>query len=258
MQKNVFEKLAVLQDSLKEKFALEDEIQSLPMNLRSKQEELVKSKKEFEELSEQAKANDMELKTLRFDYDNAVASHEKSMKQMEVITTQREFEALEKEISDADALEQSLLKQLHAKERQVEDLSELKTTKGEALDALESEVTTETNKIDVILKEKETQLSLLDATCKDSIDDDITEDLFNKFSSIVRNKEDEGIVAIHDNVCGGCHMVLPVQFVNDVRAMEKIEFCPYCSRILHYEEVEEVETNGLDAFTSDDDFDDIF
>ena len=31
-------------------------------------------------------------------------------------------------------------------------------------------------------------------------------------------------------------MVLPAQFANEVRHGEKILFCPYCSRILFYEE----------------------
>ena len=31
-------------------------------------------------------------------------------------------------------------------------------------------------------------------------------------------------------------MVLPAQFQNDVHAGEEIHFCPYCSRILYYEE----------------------
>jgi predicted nucleic acid-binding Zn-ribbon protein len=176
---------------------------------------------------------------------------------MEVITTQREFEALEKEISDADALEQSLLKQLHAKERQFNDLVAIKSSDEETLVALDAEVSAETSKIDAILKDKQAELTRLEETCKASIDEDITPQLYTKFASIVRNKEDNGIVPIHNNVCCGCHMVLPVQFVNDVRSMHDIEFCPYCSRILYYEEVEEVETQGLDAFTSEEDFDDI-
>jgi DNA-directed RNA polymerase subunit M/transcription elongation factor TFIIS len=34
----------------------------------------------------------------------------------------------------------------------------------------------------------------------------------------------------------GCHMILPAQFSNNVRLGEEFIFCPYCSRILYYEE----------------------
>ena len=33
-------------------------------------------------------------------------------------------------------------------------------------------------------------------------------------------------------------MVLPAQFENDVHAGDKILFCPYCSRILYYEDAD--------------------
>ena len=47
------------------------------------------------------------------------------------------------------------------------------------------------------------------------------------------------IVAVRNGVCTGCHMILPAQFANIVREGENINFCPYCSRILYYEEVSE-------------------
>ena len=34
-------------------------------------------------------------------------------------------------------------------------------------------------------------------------------------------------------------MILPANFANEVREGEDINFCPYCSRILYYEEVNE-------------------
>ena len=39
----------------------------------------------------------------------------------------------------------------------------------------------------------------------------------------------------------GCHMILPAHFANTVRQGEEIVFCPYCSRILFYEESEQDE-----------------
>jgi RNase P subunit RPR2 len=56
-----------------------------------------------------------------------------------------------------------------------------------------------------------------------------------------------GIVAIKGGVCMGCHMILPVQFANSVRIGEEIVFCPYCSRILYYEEAEQGEEEFFDS-----------
>jgi len=51
-------------------------------------------------------------------------------------------------------------------------------------------------------------------------------------------------------VCMGCHMILPAQFSNAVRHGEEFVFCPYCSRILFYEEVSESEELFFDDETS--------
>lgn len=68
-----------------------------------------------------------------------------------------------------------------------------------------------------------------------------------KFERIIKNKMGIGIVAIKGNVCMGCHMILPIQFANEVRIGEDFIFCPYCSRILYYEESAEGEEDFFNA-----------
>ena len=80
-----------------------------------------------------------------------------------------------------------------------------------------------------------------------------------KFERIIRNKMGRGIVAIKNGVCTGCHMVLPVQFANMIHEGKEIVFCPYCSRILFYEESEEGEdyfdTADVGSLADSDDYD---
>ena len=57
-------------------------------------------------------------------------------------------------------------------------------------------------------------------------------------------------------------MILPAQFANEVHGGDKIVFCPYCSRILFYQELKEGEQEyshiedigSLVDFSDDDDF----
>jgi predicted nucleic acid-binding Zn-ribbon protein len=74
-----------------------------------------------------------------------------------------------------------------------------------------------------------------------NLTDDLDQEVVYKFERILRNKMGLGIVAIKGNVCMGCHMILPTQFSNHVRMGEEFVFCPYCSRILFYEESEDEE-----------------
>lgn len=276
-KKTVFGKLNQLQDVLMQKFALEDEIDQLPKNLKIQQEQLALVNKEYTEvLAASQKAQD-DLKNLRFEYEDVVTRRESSEKKMETIATQREFEALEKEIKDASASEEELLKQVRAKEQESKELDSQCEAKSAELKAQQEQVDAESAKIESVTSEKKAKLAELESESRSYIDGDkINEELYEKFCSIVRSKHGKGIVPIHGVVCQGCHIVLPIQFVNDVRSGETIEFCPYCSRILYYEEVEGAEEqftsvekddvedeeqgsegSGLSEFADEGEFDDI-
>jgi len=69
---------------------------------------------------------------------------------------------------------------------------------------------------------------------KEKISAGLDEEIVYKFEKIVKKKDGIGIVSIRNNVCMGCNMILPPQFVNDVRREERIIFCPNCSRILYF------------------------
>jgi len=266
----VFARLNQLQEDLSDRFALEDEIVKLPRDLKVKQELLDKINLEYIEEHTRSEVAKDDLKSLHIQYDDAVLARENSEKQMELISTQREFEALEKEIKDAAAKEQSLLKQLHVKEKQVNEYSERLTEKEQLMSLQKQEVDSEASKIEALLDEKRKELEALEKKCLSYIGGDIDEDLYNKFCNIVKNKKGKGIVPIHGLVCQGCHIVLPNQFVNEVREAKKIEFCPYCSRILFYEEAEgaeekfrkhvenvDIEEGGLSDFVDSSEFDDL-
>ncbi|MFA5446956.1 MAG: C4-type zinc ribbon domain-containing protein [Sphaerochaeta sp.] len=269
-ESQVFAKLNQLQEDLSARFTLEDEIVKLPRDLKVKQELLNRINLEYIEEHERSEAAKLELKSLRIQYDDAVRARENSEKQMELISTQREFEALEKEIKDAAAKEQSLLKQLHVKDKQVTEFGERLTEKEELMTLQKAEVDDEASKIEALLAQKQAELTALEEKCNSYIGDDISLDLYNKFGNIVRNKKGKGIVPVHGMVCQGCHVMLPVQFVNEVHSAQQIEFCPYCSRILYYEDVEgadeqyrkpmkdvEIEEGGLADFVDSDEFDDL-
>jgi predicted nucleic acid-binding Zn-ribbon protein len=238
----VFDKLRSLQEVLANKFTVLEEIKEIPRTLETKEELLNRGKKAYIEKHERLEKTVEEVKNLRVALDEAEIARENSEKLMEQITTQREYEALEKEIKDATAKEQSLRKSLLAKEKYLNELQDQLEEQEQLMEIQEEEVKSETEKKDALLAEKEAEINRLEKIEGDltpGIDDTI---LF-KFERIIKNKAGIGIVAVHGDVCQGCRMTLPIQFVNDVRLGEEFRFCPYCSRVLFYEESEEGATD---------------
>ena len=243
---NVFEKLRILQDILSEKIVLEGNIQEIPKLLYTQEELLARMKKTFIEKNQEydkAKSAEGEYRNLLFEAETA---REKAEKNMDVISTQREYEALDKEIRDAAEKEQQYRKDLQREERIISELDEQMKQNSALIDQQETELAERRKGVEAEISSKKAQIDALTAKEK-RLTPDLDPEVLFKFERIIRNKMGRGIVAIKGGVCMGCHMILPAQFANDVRMGKDIVFCPYCSRILFYEESEEGEENFFDA-----------
>jgi predicted nucleic acid-binding Zn-ribbon protein len=245
---NDLDKLRSLQDILSEKIKLEHEIQEIPKMLSTQEEALTRTKKKFIELNQEYEKVRLAEEEYRGLLTDAESMREKAEKNMDVIQTQREYEALDKEIRESAEKEQQYRKEFQQRQKALAELDEiLKQQTGlieqqekdiaERRSGIEAEVTEKKKQVNTLLKEEQKLTANLDG------------EVVFKFERIIRNKMGLGIVAIKGNVCMGCHMILPAQFANNVRLGEEFVFCPYCSRILFYEE----SSDGEELFFDTDD-----
>jgi predicted nucleic acid-binding Zn-ribbon protein len=243
---DVFDKLRTLQDILSKKIVLEQDIQEIPKLLVTQEELLARLKKSFIEKNqdyEKAKAAESEFRNLLIEAETA---REKAEKNMDAISTQREYEALDKEIRDASEKEQQYRKDLQREERLLSDLDEQMKQNAALIEAQETELADRRAGVEAEIAEKKKQIDEL-VKQERKLTPDLDSEVLFKFERIIRNKMGRGIVAIKGNVCQGCHMILPVEFANRVHLGEEIVFCPYCSRILYYEESEQGEEAFFDS-----------
>jgi predicted nucleic acid-binding Zn-ribbon protein len=246
VMEDVFDKLRTLQDILSEKIVLEQEIQEIPKILTTQEELLSRLKKSFIEKNqdyEKAKVAEIEYRNLLLEAENA---RERAEKNMDSVNTQREYEALDKEIRDASDKEQQYRKDLQREERFLADLDEQMKQNAALIEQQEKELTDRKAGIEAEVAEKTAQVEKL-LEREREITPGLDPEVLFKFERIIKNKMGRGIVAIKGGVCMGCHMILPAQFANNVRLGEDIVFCPYCSRILFYEESEQGEEDFLDT-----------
>jgi predicted nucleic acid-binding Zn-ribbon protein len=236
----IFENLRALQDILSQKITLEHDIQETPKILNAQEELLARLKKTFIETNqeyERARLAEAEYRSLLMEAEH---SREHAEKNMDSINTQREYEALDKEIRDASDKEQQYRKELQNQERNLLDLDEQMRHTAALIQQQEAELAERRASIEAEIAEKKALVEQL-VEEEQAVTPDIDAEILFKFERIIRNKMGRGIVAIKGGVCMGCHMILPAQFANTVRQGEEIVFCPYCSRILFYEESEQGE-----------------
>ena len=231
--------LKKLQDVLQEKFALEQQVETLPKELRREEALLREIEKEFSDLQQLSSDTADEVKSLSIRYEDAFHVRTEYEKQMEFLNTQREYEALSKQLEEARANEETLLKQRNSKTKESEKLKKQVQDKEEDVAKQKAKVDEEQNKVDTELSGINDKIAELDRACLEIKGSTISDELYEKFSNIVRKKR----------VCMGCDRVLPVQFVIDLRLKQEkneIDYCPYCSRIIWYEQLDpETEKNYI-------------
>ena len=243
------EKLRSLQDILSEKIRLEHDIQEIPKQLGALEEAHNRTRKAYIEKNMEFEKVKVEEEEARVAMKEAEEAREKAERTIsESNTTQREYEALDKERRYAEEKEQQYIKDILQKEKTLNELDEQIKRYAALSEHQENDLAEKRAGIDAQVAENKGQVDkLLEEEKK--LTSDLDPEVVYKFERILRNKMGLGIVAIKGNVCMGCHMILPVQFSNNVRLGEEFVFCPYCSRILYYEE----STEGEDAFFDMDD-----
>lgn len=258
MVDEVYDKLRGLQEVLSRKFEVEKEIEEIPRVLATKVELLNRLKKTYVDKNREFLEITTRTKDLRTRAIEAEGVREKYEKQMDLIQTQREYEALDKEIRDAGDREQELRRSLQREEQLLEEMKTSLAKEELMIKKQEEEISAEQDRIQAQIDDKRGSLEALQKE-ELEITPGLDEELLFKFERIIRNKAGLGIVPIEQGVCTGCHIILPVQYVNEVHQGTDVRFCPNCSRVLFYQEAMDVWSEDEieeDAEAEEEDLDD--
>jgi uncharacterized protein len=238
LMEEVFERLREYQEILTKRVGIEREVDEIPKALDAQMELLSRVKKSYIEKNEAFQAAEAKVRELRQQLAEAEGQREAAEKQMDAISTQREYEALNKEIRDATDREHGFRKDLQREERSLAEIEETLRRDESMIQLQESEISVKSAKINGEKEQKLAEIVEL-KTSEEKSSSGIDKDVLFKFERIIRNKQGLGIVPVKGYVCTGCYMILPAHFVNEVRSGNRIIFCPYCSRVLYYQETEE-------------------
>ena len=243
MTNEIREKLENLQNVLKDKYEIESKIQELPKALEVSTEALEHYKKDYIEKNAEYESEKAKVSALRLELDEAVRSREMGEKNMDDIKTHREYEILDKQISEAQSREEEIRKNLQHEERTLEELKDNLSGDEELIKNQEAEVEEIKAKNDANMENYQRTLAELQEQEQEA-SKDMENEIVYKFQRIVQRNQ-KGIVALKGNICEGCLMILPFQFATEVRRGDSVLFCPYCSRVIYYDETLDNEDNEI-------------
>lgn len=154
--------------------------------------------------------------------------------QLYQLKTNQEYRAMEKEIGDykksKSDTEDSILEYME----KTEDASLEIANKEKEVKEREAAFKEEKVKVDQELKRLEEEKKKLEGE-KEEEAKKIEAKFYKTYKRIFKNKKGLSVVPVDKNICGGCHMVLPPNVMNEVmKNNNKIITCESCSRILYY------------------------
>ena len=231
--------LIKLQEKISEKLDQEKQKEIIPEKLGKDTLELNKAKTGLEELNAQLDAAIESEKSISIQYDDAFAKTQECQKRFEFASSQREFEALQKEHKDAEDNFNQLRKLKKAKKDEIESISKRVAEMTEHVNALQSQYDKESMEVDGKIEEINNRIQVIDEEITTIKGDYVSDESFNKLYNIAKKKGGVGLVPVYGQVCMGCNTVLPMQFVIDLRIKQhndEIDTWPYCSRMIYYME----------------------
>jgi predicted nucleic acid-binding Zn-ribbon protein len=227
------EKLLVLQDRDRRIKQLAREVEEIPARRKLGEATLNQHKAALAEAQDRLKKNAAAIKAVELEIESLRGRIVKLRTQQNSVRTNEEYRALEREIAAAEKAV-----------RDEEDKEIVLMEEAEGLRAnvalMEQHVKAEQKVVDADSAALDRRLAAIRAEIealaaervKLALEIDAT--WVTRYERIFKHTGDFAVVPVEGGSCGGCHMVLPPQLVQDAKRNETMTACTYCGRLLYW------------------------
>lgn len=210
---------------------LERSKEYLPDMIATLEGEIKQAQQDLANARDQLEATRLENKRLELRVKDKQTELERLQKQMMVIKTNKEYDALAREIdhvrADISASEEGILSTLERIEGLQNEIkekegraSELAQTNGAQLASIKGEMDSVGDKIRIKEDERRNIIVRLE------------DNMVSIYERVRKGKGGGAIVHVRHRACSGCFKTLPAQLVQEIRRAERIITCDSCGRIL--------------------------
>lgn len=197
--------------------ALDERVESVRQTVNEKREELTLLEDERRTLAQ----------NLVTENENIARSE---VRQRE-IKTQKEYQAVLKEVSAAKKQKNELEELLQQKATQIDELAGEIAAREEELNSLEANIDGQKAEIQGNVDRLEQEIAV-DAAAKESTAKGIPASLMKRYLALRERRQGVAIVVARDGNCSGCNMNLPPQLYNSLYRSDELILCPHCQRML--------------------------
>ncbi len=220
---------------------MKGDLPQIVAELTAKENEL---KSKNEELENTIKSNIIKSDEADVEILSLTEKIEKYKKQQFEVKSNKQYDALTREIENAEKQIEQLAKDVSVYEGHIKNhKADLETSKME-LEAIMSELSEKKKELAIVAKDNEEE-ELQYRHQRDKLVVRIDKQVLVQYEKIRKAKNGKAIVAVKRNSCGGCFNIVPAQKLLELRQNEKLYTCEYCGRILVSDKIVETSSNIL-------------
>lgn len=223
---------------------LEVQQQQIPKRIQKAQIPIDQATSRLQDLKSSIEKISAERRSAEQDLSSHEDHIQKLRTRLNELKTNKEYQAHLFEIDLAkkkkDSLEEKVLLVMERGEQKEQEIKELQALLTQASQAFDKEKT----QLERLKEKLESDLTQL-AREKKEVVGLLEKQVLNRYRVLKSTKNVVVIAGIREKTCLGCQLQLPPQLVADVKRADQLLSCPYCHRILYWEEmvVERVEVS---------------
>ncbi|MDP2913499.1 MAG: C4-type zinc ribbon domain-containing protein [Candidatus Omnitrophota bacterium] len=216
-------------------FKLEDDLESIPVRIKTSDEEYKNKMGNLKNLEEAYKALQVKKKQKDGDLEAKEGAIKKFQTQMYQVKTNKEYAAFQQEIArtkaDISLIEEDIIRLLDEIEEENKNITrEKEFLKQEDVKLIEEKkrLNEEAGRIKAELDSIKKQRSAMAEKADRAV--------LAKYDRIIQNKDGLAVVPVSNESCQGCFRVMPPQVINEIKMKDRLVFCENCARILYINE----------------------
>jgi uncharacterized protein len=155
----------------------------------------------------------------------------RSESRLREIKTQKEYQAVSKEVATAKKVKDELEEQVLQKIAGIEELKASVDLKESELRAFEETAAAQKDELQAKIAQLETVIAA-DNAVRETTAGGITPSMMKRYATLRERRQGVAIVEARSGSCLGCNMNLPPQLFNSLFKADSLITCPHCQRIL--------------------------
>jgi predicted nucleic acid-binding Zn-ribbon protein len=209
--------------------------------------ELQKKREEIDGLSKSVEGDRTVLEGLKVnrrkvekELEEVEARHKKSKTKLDEVKSNKEYQAVIKELEDIKTLANEKEELVIQKMEDIE-IQEAECEKNKAeLDKTEREYREKERQFEEMTSEFEKEMESLTRE-KEELSQVFDDDLLDRYTRLRAHLRGRVVVPVRNAVCQGCHIGIPPQQYNMLLKGDSTQICPHCGRVIYWESEEGID-----------------